>query len=174
MSRSPADDERFMARALALAESARLICPPNPAVGCVIVDAQGSVLGEGHTQPVGQAHAEVMALRAAQAHGHSVHGATAYVTLEPCAHHGRTGPCCEALVAAGIGRVVASLEDPNPRAAGCGAGPWPRPPWYPQAQSPQTRTPQSESPQKSPWRRAGTCRRRSTNWPGWPCDLRVS
>lgn len=120
MSRSPADDERFMARALALAESARLICPPNPAVGCVIVDAQGSVLGEGHTQPVGQAHAEVMALRDAQAHGRSVHGATAYVTLEPCAHHGRTGPCCEALVAAGIGRVVASLEDPNPHVAGQG------------------------------------------------------
>ena len=120
MNRSPADDERFMARALALAESARLICPPNPAVGCVIVDAQGSVLGEGHTQPVGQAHAEVMALRDAQAQGRNVHGATAYVTLEPCAHHGRSGPCCDALVAAGIGRVVASLEDPNPRVAGQG------------------------------------------------------
>ena len=120
MSPAAADDERFMSQALALAEAARLICPPNPAVGCVIVDDQGSVVGQGHTQPAGQAHAEVMALRDAAARGHSMAGATAYVTLEPCSHHGRTGPCCDALVAAGVGRVVAALEDPNPRVAGQG------------------------------------------------------
>ena len=114
------DDERFMGQALALAESARLICPPNPAVGCVIVGQDGQVLGQGRTQAVGQAHAEVMALRDAAALGHSVAGATVYVTLEPCAHHGRTGPCCDALIAAGVGRVVAALTDPNPRVAGQG------------------------------------------------------
>ena len=109
-----------MRRALALAEQARLICSPNPAVGCVLVDAAGQLLGEGHTQAVGQAHAEVMALRDAAARGHSTVGATAYVTLEPCAHHGRTGPCCDALVAAGVAKVVASLQDPNPRVTGQG------------------------------------------------------
>ena len=113
-------DARFMAEALAQAERARWICPPNPAVGCVIVDGAGEVLGQGHTQRAGEAHAEVMALRDAAARGHSVAGATAYVTLEPCAHHGRTGPCTDALVAAGIGRVVAALEDPHPRVAGQG------------------------------------------------------
>lgn len=109
-----------MRSALALAEQARLICPPNPAVGCVLVGGDGQVIGQGHTQPVGQAHAEVMALRDAASRGRPVQGATAYVTLEPCAHQGRTGPCCDALVAAGIGRVVASVEDPNPRVAGQG------------------------------------------------------
>ena len=109
-----------MRRALALAQQARLICSPNPAVGCVLVDAAGQLLGEGHTQAVGQAHAEVMALRDAAARGHSTVGATAYVTLEPCAHHGRTGPCCDALVTAGVAKVVASLQDPNPRVAGQG------------------------------------------------------
>ncbi|MCL1961235.1 MAG: bifunctional diaminohydroxyphosphoribosylaminopyrimidine deaminase/5-amino-6-(5-phosphoribosylamino)uracil reductase RibD [Desulfovibrionaceae bacterium] len=109
-----------MSQALELAAHARAICPPNPAVGCVIADAGGVVLGQGHTQPTGQAHAEVMALREAAARGHSVTGATAYVTLEPCAHHGRTGPCCDALIAAGVSRVVASLQDPNPRVAGQG------------------------------------------------------
>ncbi|MFD1711875.1 bifunctional diaminohydroxyphosphoribosylaminopyrimidine deaminase/5-amino-6-(5-phosphoribosylamino)uracil reductase RibD [Ottowia sp. GY511] len=113
-------DDRFMAQALALAERARWHCPPNPAVGCVIVDRPGQVIGQGQTQPVGQAHAEIMALRDAAACGHSVRGATVYVTLEPCAHQGRTGPCCEALAAAGVGRVVAALEDPNPRVAGQG------------------------------------------------------
>ena len=107
-------------RALELAHSARLACPPNPAVGCVLVSADGQVLGEGQTQRTGAAHAEVMALQAAAAHGHSVAGATAYVTLEPCAHHGRTGPCCEALISAGVARVVASLQDPNPRVSGQG------------------------------------------------------
>ncbi len=113
-------DADFMARAQALAEQARLHCPPNPAVGCVLVAADGAVIGEGRTQAVGQAHAEVMALRDAAARGHSARGATAYVTLEPCAHQGRTGPCCDALAAAGVARVVAALEDPNPRVAGQG------------------------------------------------------
>jgi diaminohydroxyphosphoribosylaminopyrimidine deaminase/5-amino-6-(5-phosphoribosylamino)uracil reductase len=86
----------------------------------VLVDGSGQILGRGHTQPVGQAHAEVMALRDAAAHGHPVAGATAYVTLEPCAHQGRTGPCCDALINAGVRRVVASIQDPNPRVAGQG------------------------------------------------------
>jgi diaminohydroxyphosphoribosylaminopyrimidine deaminase/5-amino-6-(5-phosphoribosylamino)uracil reductase len=109
-----------MGQALALAESARLICPPNPAVGCVIVGQDGQVLGQGRTQAVGQAHAEVMALRDAAALGHSVAGATVYVTLEPCAHHGHTPPCAEGLIAAGIARVVTALTDPDPRVAGRG------------------------------------------------------
>lgn len=113
-------DHAMMRRALALAERGRRLSPPNPAVGCVLVDAAGTVLGEGFTQPVGQAHAEVMALRDAAARGHRTQGATAYVTLEPCAHHGRTGPCCDALVAAGVRRVVAALPDPNPRVGGQG------------------------------------------------------
>ncbi|THT96413.1 bifunctional diaminohydroxyphosphoribosylaminopyrimidine deaminase/5-amino-6-(5-phosphoribosylamino)uracil reductase RibD [Lampropedia puyangensis] len=110
-----------MQRSLDLAAQAVGITNPNPAVGCVIVCAAGHrVLGEGHTQPVGGPHAEVMALRDAAAKGHDVAGATAYVTLEPCAHYGRTPPCCDALIAAGIGRVVASLQDPNPQVAGQG------------------------------------------------------
>ncbi|WP_431509215.1 bifunctional diaminohydroxyphosphoribosylaminopyrimidine deaminase/5-amino-6-(5-phosphoribosylamino)uracil reductase RibD [Variovorax sp. DAIF25] len=117
---SPEHDAQHMASALRLAASALLITDPNPRVGCVIADAQGRVLGQGHTQKAGGPHAEVMALRDAAAQGHPVAGATAYVTLEPCAHHGRTGPCCDALIAAGIGRVVASLADPNPLVAGQG------------------------------------------------------
>jgi diaminohydroxyphosphoribosylaminopyrimidine deaminase / 5-amino-6-(5-phosphoribosylamino)uracil reductase len=111
----------FMRQALVLARSALGVSEPNPRVGCVIVAAEGEqVLGQGHTQAAGDAHAEIMALREAAAGGHSVAGATAYVTLEPCSHHGRTGPCCDALVAAGIGRVVASIADPNPLVAGRG------------------------------------------------------
>lgn len=110
----------FLEKALFLATGARNLCPPNPTVGCVIVDADGLEIGSGHTQRVGGAHAEVMALRDAQARGHTVVGATAYVTLEPCAHHGRTGPCCDALIAAGIHRVVATMADPNPLVAGQG------------------------------------------------------
>lgn len=111
----------FMRRALDLAQRATGLSEPNPRVGCVIVGTDGAtVLGEGHTQPAGQAHAEVMALRDAAARGHDVRGATAWVTLEPCAHQGRTGPCCVALAEAGIGRVVAALGDPNPRVAGQG------------------------------------------------------
>lgn len=110
----------FMARALALAQKALVISSPNPRVGCVLTNAQGDVLGEGHTQRAGGPHAEVMALRDAQSRGASVAGATAWVTLEPCSHQGRTGPCCDALIAAGIGRVVASLQDPNPHVGGQG------------------------------------------------------
>ncbi|WGT63387.1 bifunctional diaminohydroxyphosphoribosylaminopyrimidine deaminase/5-amino-6-(5-phosphoribosylamino)uracil reductase RibD [Variovorax paradoxus] len=117
---SPEQDAQHMATALRLASDALLLTDPNPRVGCVLSDAEGRVLGQGHTQQAGGPHAEVMALRDAAAKGHSVAGATAYVTLEPCSHHGRTGPCCDALIAAGIGRVVASLADPNPLVAGQG------------------------------------------------------
>jgi diaminohydroxyphosphoribosylaminopyrimidine deaminase/5-amino-6-(5-phosphoribosylamino)uracil reductase len=111
----------FMQQALAQAARAVGLSEPNPRVGCVIVSPDGErVLGEGHTQAAGDAHAEIMALRDAAAKGHSVAGATAYVTLEPCAHHGRTGPCCEALASAGIAKVVAALADPNPLVAGQG------------------------------------------------------
>jgi len=109
-----------IASALRLAESALYLTSPNPRVGCVLVSAQGQIIGQGHTQMAGGPHAEIMALRDAQAKGHSTQGATAYVTLEPCAHQGRTGPCCDALVQAGIARVVASLQDPNPLVAGQG------------------------------------------------------
>ena len=107
-------------QALGLATQALFLSSPNPRVGCVITAPDGRLLGEGFTQQAGGPHAEVMALRAAQAAGNDVRGATAYVTLEPCAHQGRTGPCCDALIAAGIGKVVASLEDPNPLVAGQG------------------------------------------------------
>lgn len=116
---SPAD-QAFITEALALAAQALTRSNPNPRVGCVLVDQDGQVLGRGSTQQAGGPHAEVMALRDAAAAGQEVRGATAYVTLEPCAHQGRTGPCCDALIAAGIGRVVASLEDPNPLVAGQG------------------------------------------------------
>jgi diaminohydroxyphosphoribosylaminopyrimidine deaminase/5-amino-6-(5-phosphoribosylamino)uracil reductase len=109
-----------MLQALALAAQGLRLTNPNPRVGCVIVGAEGQVLGQGHTQRAGGPHAEIVALSDAAARGHSVRGATAYVTLEPCAHQGRTGPCCDALVAAGIGKVVASLQDPNPKVAGQG------------------------------------------------------
>lgn len=109
-----------MARALQLAEQAIGLSEPNPRVGCVIVSPSGALLGEGHTQAAGQAHAEVMALRDAQARGHGVAGATAYVTLEPCAHQGRTPPCCDTLIAAGLARVVVALGDPNPLVGGQG------------------------------------------------------
>lgn len=106
--------------ALALAEQAIGLTDPNPRVGCVILSADGAELGAGHTQEAGQAHAEVMALRDAAVRGHDVRGATAIVTLEPCSHHGRTPPCCDALIAAGIGRVVVAVQDPNPQVAGRG------------------------------------------------------
>jgi diaminohydroxyphosphoribosylaminopyrimidine deaminase/5-amino-6-(5-phosphoribosylamino)uracil reductase len=107
-------------RALGLAAMATGLSEPNPRVGCVLKGADGSILGQGHTQRAGGAHAEVMALRDAQAKGHAVQGATAYVTLEPCSHQGRTGPCCDALIAAGIAKVVATHTDPNPLVAGQG------------------------------------------------------
>lgn len=115
-----ASDDSAMRHALSLAEQAMGLSDPNPRVGCVITDARGRVLGAGHTQAAGQAHAEVMALRDAQARGHELRGATAYVTLEPCSHHGRTPPCCDALIAAGLKRVLAAVGDPNPLVAGQG------------------------------------------------------
>lgn len=111
-----AADHGYMARALRLAGHGLYTTSPNPRVGCVLV-RDGRIVGEGWHVRAGEAHAEVNALRAA---GDAARGATAYVTLEPCAHHGRTPPCVDALIAAGIGRVVAALEDPNPRVAGRG------------------------------------------------------
>ena len=110
----------FIALALSLAEQSLLLSSPNPHVGCVLTSAGGQLLGQGFTQHAGGPHAEVMALRDAQAQGHSLMGGTAYVTLEPCSHQGRTGPCCDALIAAGIRKVVASLADPNPLVGGKG------------------------------------------------------
>ncbi len=109
-----------LAQALALAQQGLFLTSPNPRVGCVIVDATGQIIGAGHTQAAGGAHAEVMALRDAAERGHSVQGATAYVTLEPCSHFGRTPPCADTLVTAGIGKVVAIHPDPNPLVAGRG------------------------------------------------------
>jgi len=114
-------DARHLRTALALAENAVGLSEPNPRVGCVITTADGNtVLGQGHTQAAGSAHAEVMALRDAQSRGADLRGATVHVTLEPCAHHGRTPPCCDALVAAGVGRVVVAVGDPNPAVNGLG------------------------------------------------------
>jgi diaminohydroxyphosphoribosylaminopyrimidine deaminase/5-amino-6-(5-phosphoribosylamino)uracil reductase len=112
-------DHQFMQRALELAARAMIHSTPNPRVGCVIV-REGRVLGEGHTQPPGSNHAEVEALLDARRNGHDVHGATAYVTLEPCSHFGRTPPCATALIEARIARVNAAVEDPNPQVAGGG------------------------------------------------------
>jgi diaminohydroxyphosphoribosylaminopyrimidine deaminase/5-amino-6-(5-phosphoribosylamino)uracil reductase len=113
------NDEEGMAQALAWAAKGLFTTTPNPRVGCVIVrDAR--IIAAGFTQPAGQAHAEADALRSAARDGIDVRGATAYVTLEPCSHHGRTPPCADALVAAGIGRVVAAIADPNPLVAGRG------------------------------------------------------
>ncbi|MFC2968206.1 bifunctional diaminohydroxyphosphoribosylaminopyrimidine deaminase/5-amino-6-(5-phosphoribosylamino)uracil reductase RibD [Acidimangrovimonas pyrenivorans] len=109
-------DGRYMRLALALGARGLGGCWPNPAVGCVLVK-DGRIVGRGWTQPGGRPHAEVRAL--AQA-GAAARGATAYVSLEPCAHHGKTPPCAEALVAAGVARVVTALEDPDPRVAGRG------------------------------------------------------
>jgi diaminohydroxyphosphoribosylaminopyrimidine deaminase/5-amino-6-(5-phosphoribosylamino)uracil reductase len=107
---------RHMTRALELARRGLYTTTPNPRVGCVLVRG-GTVVGEGWHQRAGEPHAEVLALRAA---GERASGATAYVTLEPCAHHGRTPPCCDALVSAGVSCVVAAMEDPNPLVAGKG------------------------------------------------------
>ncbi|WP_396267503.1 bifunctional diaminohydroxyphosphoribosylaminopyrimidine deaminase/5-amino-6-(5-phosphoribosylamino)uracil reductase RibD [Ideonella sp.] len=114
-------DSLHLRSALALAEQAIGLSDPNPRVGCVLTSASGTVvLGQGHTQAAGQAHAEVMALRDAAQRGSDLRGGTAYVTLEPCSHHGRTPPCCDALVATGLARVVVALGDPNPAVNGQG------------------------------------------------------
>lgn len=111
-----ATDHRAMARALQLAARGLETTTPNPRVGCVLM-RDGELVGEGWHRRAGEAHAEIEALRVA---GDAARGATAYVTLEPCAHHGRTPPCAEALIRAGIARVVAAMEDPNPLVAGRG------------------------------------------------------
>jgi diaminohydroxyphosphoribosylaminopyrimidine deaminase/5-amino-6-(5-phosphoribosylamino)uracil reductase len=110
-------DEQCMRRALELAARGLYTTDPNPRVGCVLA-AGGRVVGEGWHERAGEAHAEVRALAAA---GDAARGATAYVSLEPCSHHGRTPPCTEALIRAGVARVVYALEDPNPKARGGGA-----------------------------------------------------
>ncbi|MBR9804969.1 bifunctional diaminohydroxyphosphoribosylaminopyrimidine deaminase/5-amino-6-(5-phosphoribosylamino)uracil reductase RibD [bacterium] len=106
-----------MRRALALAARGRYTTSPNPAVGCVIVSANGDVVAEGWHQRAGEPHAEIVALKNA---GSNTEGATVYVTLEPCAHTGRTPPCVEALIAARVAKVVSAMSDPNPQVAGEG------------------------------------------------------
>jgi diaminohydroxyphosphoribosylaminopyrimidine deaminase/5-amino-6-(5-phosphoribosylamino)uracil reductase len=110
-------DEEHMRAALALAGDGLGQVAPNPSVGCIITDRHGTVVGRGATRPGGRPHAETEAL--AMAGGRAGHG-TAYVTLEPCSHHGKTPPCCDALIAAGIARVVIACEDPDPRVNGKG------------------------------------------------------
>ncbi|MEM6374724.1 MAG: bifunctional diaminohydroxyphosphoribosylaminopyrimidine deaminase/5-amino-6-(5-phosphoribosylamino)uracil reductase RibD [Pseudomonadota bacterium] len=111
-----ATDKRFLSLAIALSRRALGQCWPNPAVGCVLTRG-GRIVGRGITQPGGRPHAEQQALKQA---GSAARGATAYVSLEPCAHHGKTPPCAEALVSAGVVRVVAALQDPDPRVNGQG------------------------------------------------------
>ena len=113
------DRERLLT-ALTLAHGAIGLSDPNPRVGCVLGFHDGTVLATGFTQAVGGLHAEASALAAAHASGRSVRGATAWVTLEPCAHHGRTPPCCDALIDAGIARVAVAICDPNPEVNGAG------------------------------------------------------
>ncbi|CAH2924089.1 MAG: Diaminohydroxyphosphoribosylaminopyrimidine deaminase (EC / 5-amino-6-(5-phosphoribosylamino)uracil reductase (EC [uncultured Paraburkholderia sp.] len=108
-----------MERALALAKRGMYTTDPNPRVGCVIVQ-NGEVIGEGFTQPAGQDHAEIRAMKDARSRGHDLRSATAYVTLEPCSHFGRTPPCANALIEAQVARVVAAMEDPNPQVSGRG------------------------------------------------------
>ena len=110
------DDKRFMALALTLGRRGQGRCWPNPAVGCVIVK-NGRIVGRGHTAPGGRPHAEPQALSRA---GEAASGATAYVTLEPCSHHGKTPPCAETLINAGIARVVVAIGDTDPRVSGRG------------------------------------------------------
>ncbi|MDR5749938.1 MULTISPECIES: bifunctional diaminohydroxyphosphoribosylaminopyrimidine deaminase/5-amino-6-(5-phosphoribosylamino)uracil reductase RibD [unclassified Caballeronia] len=112
-------DFTYMERALALAARGMYTTTPNPRVGCVLVK-NGEVIGTGFTQPAGQDHAEVRALKDARARGNDPRGATAYVTLEPCSHFGRTPPCAQALVDAHVEKVIAAMEDPNPSVSGRG------------------------------------------------------
>ncbi|MEK6298624.1 MAG: bifunctional diaminohydroxyphosphoribosylaminopyrimidine deaminase/5-amino-6-(5-phosphoribosylamino)uracil reductase RibD, partial [Paraburkholderia tropica] len=108
-----------MERALALATRGLYTTDPNPRVGCVLVK-DGAVIGEGFTQPAGFDHAEIQAMKDARTRGHDLRGATAYVTLEPCSHFGRTPPCANALIEAKVARVIAAMEDPNPLVSGRG------------------------------------------------------
>lgn len=112
-------DHTAMELALALAARGMFTTTPNPRVGCVLMK-HGEIIGQGYTQPAGQDHAEIQAMKDALSRGHDPAGSTAYVTLEPCSHFGRTPPCAEALVRAGIARVVAAMEDPNPAVSGRG------------------------------------------------------
>jgi diaminohydroxyphosphoribosylaminopyrimidine deaminase/5-amino-6-(5-phosphoribosylamino)uracil reductase len=114
-------NDACLAQALALAQQAIGLSEPNPRVGCVLTAfGTDEVIGQGFTQVRGGSHAEVQALADARSRGHSAAGATAYVTLEPCAHQGRTAPCCDTLIAAGISRVVVATQDPNPLVQGAG------------------------------------------------------
>jgi diaminohydroxyphosphoribosylaminopyrimidine deaminase/5-amino-6-(5-phosphoribosylamino)uracil reductase len=113
-------DTHLLMRAIDLAHGSIGLSDPNPRVGCVLHDAQHQLAGEGFTQQAGGPHAEVMAMRAAAAAGKDIRGGTAWVSLEPCAHHGRTPPCADALIAAGIARVVIATVDPFPQVAGQG------------------------------------------------------
>jgi diaminohydroxyphosphoribosylaminopyrimidine deaminase / 5-amino-6-(5-phosphoribosylamino)uracil reductase len=112
-------DTQGIQLALQWAEKGLFTTTPNPRVGCVIVK-DNQVIGEGYTQPAGQAHAEVQALNDAASRGFDVRGATVYVTLEPCSHFGRTPPCADALIRSGVAKVVAAIADPNPLVAGQG------------------------------------------------------
>lgn len=116
MSDFTAADYEFMSRALRLARRGLYTAHPNPRVGCVLING-GKVVGEGWHRKTGEAHAEIVALNAA---GNAARGATAYVTLEPCSHKGKTPPCTDALIAAGVGHVVAAMVDPNDKVAGSG------------------------------------------------------
>ncbi len=117
---APDTDALWMQRALELARRGLALCSPNPIVGCVLLDAAGQLAGEGWHAYDQLAHAEIAALRDARQKSISVRGGTAYVTLEPCSHTGRTPPCTQALIAAGLARVVAATIDPNPAVAGRG------------------------------------------------------
>ena len=110
-------NSELMTMAMSAGDKARFLSPPNPWVGALVVSDRGVVLSEGHTQVPGESHAEVEALRRA---GDGARGATMVVTLEPCSHHGRTGPCAEAIIAAGIAKVIVGIIDPDPRVSGSG------------------------------------------------------
>src|SRR5580692_8332158 len=110
-------DERFLSRALDLARQGVGMTSPNPCVGAVIVDAKGTVVGAGSHTYDGLKHAEILALEQA---GGKARGATLYVNLEPCSHQGRTGRCADAVIAAGISKVIACMQDPNPQVNGSG------------------------------------------------------
>nr|MCU0920255.1 bifunctional diaminohydroxyphosphoribosylaminopyrimidine deaminase/5-amino-6-(5-phosphoribosylamino)uracil reductase RibD [Burkholderiaceae bacterium] len=113
-------DTQRLHECLDLARQSVGLCDPNPRVGCIIARADGQRVASGFTQAAGAAHAEAAALDAARSIGSDLRGAAAWVSLEPCAHHGRTPPCCDALIDAGVGRVVVATRDPNPLVAGQG------------------------------------------------------